>query len=381
MPGKDWLRVSPGTQSEITSICEDILAYLVRNQDLSPGEYFGSFWSEKGYHGPLLDYHAGGSHHHRAAASGGLGLWLVAEKQENNDLMCDVQQAFDWLVARQRLTGGYLEIQNNEVPSDWERTGLEECSTIVLGFVVHGLGNALLHGLPPKKCYKDCLERAGHWQLSMEWPEGSGIFPHHERSPYDTLNANLHAAESLALAYVVLEQIYGQSLNIFLQGAQRSVRHTLSLQWENGCFPYRSYGGKTINYTSLVLWCLLNIREVLPNPLWTKLAPPDIVHNTLIRATDFLRKCIDGQGALIWEGNETSTAKYNMWTYAITYNVLRRVGGAENEMAAERLLKQILQHRTESGLLPMRDRGEEITECAFMQADMLLFLLPFTDFL
>jgi len=26
----------------------------------------------------------------------------------------------------------------------------------------------------------------------------------------------------------------------------------------------------------------------------------------------------------------------------------------------------------------MRDRGEEITECAFMQADMLLFLLPFS---
>jgi hypothetical protein len=26
----------------------------------------------------------------------------------------------------------------------------------------------------------------------------------------------------------------------------------------------------------------------------------------------------------------------------------------------------------------MRDRGEEITECAFMQADMLLFLLPLT---
>ena len=34
--------------------------------------------------------------------------------------------------------------------------------------------------------------------------------------------------------------------------------------------------------------------------------------------------------------------------------------------------------RTASGLLPMRDQGEEITECAFMQADMLLFLLPFS---
>ena len=25
-------------------------------------------------------------------------------------------------------------------------------------------------------------------------------------------------------------------------------------------------------------------------------------------------------------------------------------------------------------MLPMRDEGEEITECAYMQADMLLFL-------
>ena len=67
-----------------------------------------------------------------------------------------------------------------------------------------------------------------------------------------------------------------------------------------------------------------------------------------------------------------------MWTYAITYNVLRRVGGERNEAAAARLLRALLSRRTQSGLLPMRDRGEEITECAFMQADMLLFLLPFS---
>jgi hypothetical protein len=37
--------------------------------------------------------------------------------------------------------------------------------------------------------------------------------------------------------------------------------------------------------------------------------------------------------------------------------------------------------QTASGLLPMRDVGEEITECAYMQADMLLFLLPFSNLL
>jgi len=372
--------MSAETPDSITAICEDILAYLVRSQDLTPGEYYGSFWSEKGYHGPLLDYHAGGSHHHRAAGSAGLALWLVAQKREDSDLGSMAQHAFDWLTARQQPNGGYFEIQNNEVPANWENTGLDECSTIALGFTAHGLGHALLRGLPPKKCYKDCLERAGHWQLSIEWPAGSGIFPHHERAPYDVLNANLHAAESLAVAYAALDQIYGQPLNIFYQGALRSIRHTLSLQWDNGCFPYsHSYGGVTINYTSLVLWCLLNIREALPKRLWTELAPPDTVHNALARATAFLRGCIDEEGAFLWEENETSTAKYNMWTYVITYNVLRRVGGPENELAAERLWKRIVHHRTKSGLLPMRDRGEEITECAFMQGDTLLFLLPFTD--
>lgn len=371
--------MSAGTPDEMAAICEDILAYLVRSQDLTPGEYYGSFWSEKGYHGPLLDYHAGGSHHHRAAGSAGLGLWLVAQERKDKDLERVAERAFDWLAARQRPGGGYCEIQNNEVPANWENTGLEERSTVALGFVAHGLGYALLHGLPPKKSYKDCLERAGHWQLSIEWPAGSGSFPHHERSPYDTLNANLHAAESLAVAYGALDQIYGQRLNIFYQGARRSVRHTLSLQWENGCFPYRSYGGVTINYTSLVLWCLLNIRDALTDRMWAELAPTEIVQDALARATGFLRGCIDEQGALAWEEHETSTAKYNMWTYAITYNVLRRVGGDENERAAEKLWRQILQHRTASGLLPMRDRGEEITECAFMQADILLFLIPFTD--
>ena len=62
---------------EIRSVCESILDYLLRVQDFKPGEYYGSFWSEKAYHGPLLNYHAGGSHHHRSAGSAGLALWLV----------------------------------------------------------------------------------------------------------------------------------------------------------------------------------------------------------------------------------------------------------------------------------------------------------------
>ena len=64
----------------INKVCKKITDYLLSVQDFSPGEYYGSFWSEKAYHGPLLDYNAGGAHHHRAAAA---RLWhygLLAKK-------------------------------------------------------------------------------------------------------------------------------------------------------------------------------------------------------------------------------------------------------------------------------------------------------------
>ena len=72
--------------AEIDSICERIFDYLLECQDFTPGEYYGSFWSEKGYHGPLLDYDAGGSHHHRTAGSGGLALWLLGLKRDDAEL-------------------------------------------------------------------------------------------------------------------------------------------------------------------------------------------------------------------------------------------------------------------------------------------------------
>ena len=95
------------------AVCEAILDYLVGCQDLTPGEYFGSFWSEKAYHGPLLDYHAGGSHHHRGAGSAAQGLWMVGKRRQDDELMRRAELAFDCLAARQRPGGGkvleYLE--------------------------------------------------------------------------------------------------------------------------------------------------------------------------------------------------------------------------------------------------------------------------------
>jgi len=367
----------------IDRVCKKITDYLLRVQDFSPGEYYGSFWSEKAYHGPLLDYNAGGAHHHRGCGSAALALWMIGKKNNDSKMMHRAEIAFDWLASRQHERGGWFEIQNNEKPSDWEGTGLEELSTISTSFVVHGLGTALLNGLPPKKSYRDCLRNAGMWYLSIEWPPGSGIFPHHERSPYDTLNANLHSIESLVLIATVLSDVYKTNVNLFQQAAKRSLVHTLPLQWKDGCMPYRANSGVTINYTSLVLWCLFNADEVVPERLkevsgayW---ATQEKINCVVDKSCEFLRNCVNKDGSLKWEEYESSTAKYNMWTYFITMNVLLRAGGDENKNAAKRLLKFIDSKITASGLPPMRDRGEEITECAFMQADILLFLLPFTS--
>lgn len=363
----------------VDKICKSITNYLLRVQDFTPGEYYGSFWSEKAYHGPLLDYNAGGAHHHRGCGSAALALWLIGRKTNDFKMMHRAETAFDWMVARQHERGGWFEIQNNEKPSDWEGTGLEELSTISTSFAIHGLGTALLNGLPPKKSYRDCLLNAGMWFLSIEWPAGSGIFPHHERSPYDTLNATLHSVESLALISAVLRDIYKQNANLFHQAAKRGLTHTLPLQWENGCMPYRANDGVTINYTALVLWCMFNADEVISERLksgnWES---PEKLKTTIDRSCSFLRNCVNQDGSLQWEEYESSTAKYNMWTYFITMNVLKRAGGRENEETADRLLDFISRKITASGLPPMRDRGEEITECAFMQADILLFLLPLT---
>jgi hypothetical protein len=396
----------------LTDTRDTIVAYLTRCQDFTPGEYYGSFWSEKAYHGPPLDWHGGGSHHPRGAGSGGLGLWLAGNawrkfstceggeppaqagklqtcptreteggKSEacptrEGDLLRRAEAAFDWVATRQHESGGYYEIQNNEKPSDWEQTGLSECSTIETAFVVHGLANALLAGLPPKARYMDCLQKAGHWFLSIERPAGSGSFPHHDRSPYDCLNANLHAGESLAAIFTVLRDVYNRPVDIFYQGARRTICHTLTLQWPNGCFPYRADAGITINYTSLVVWCLLNTLDILPEYFRAEVAPADEVKRALENAAGFLRGCVAEDGTLLWEGNETSTARHNIWSYVLTANVLKRIGGNDgNAAAAERLVGYVLSQRAENGLLPMRDEGEEITECAYMQADMLLFLL------
>lgn len=369
--------IAPHRKRELELVCEAIRQYLLRTQTWTPGEYFGSFWSEKAYHGPLLDYHAGGSHHHRTAGSAALALWLAGQRQDRPAWQRAAEHAFDWLVARQSPRGGFAEIQNRERPADWENTGREELSTIALGFVAHGLGHALLAGLPPKKSYLDCLDRAGQWQLGIEFPPGSGVFPHHERSPYNTLNAATHAAETLALAHVALDRVYGRRVNIFLEGARRAVANVLACQWDSGCFPYRDYGEVTINYTSLVVWCLLNARDALGTAAGR--LEPDRLLAACERATGFLRACVGGDGRLLWEGNETSTAKHNIWTYAITAHVLARIGGPENLTAADRLLGWLLAQRAADGLLPMRDAGETITECAFMQADICLFLQPLAE--
>lgn len=354
-----------------------ILRYITAAQRFAPGEFHGAFWSEKAYHGPLLDWHAGGAYHYRGCAAASLCLWLEGCASGNRDQRHCAELGFDWLITGQHPRGGWFEIQNNQKPSNWENTGLDELSAIESGFAAHGLCEALLHGLPPKKSYMDALLHAGHWFLSIEFPPGSGIFPHHERSPYDTLNANMHAAEALAAIHRVMREIYGRNLNLFLQGARRAVEHTLPLQWDNGCMPYRNYGFTTINYTSLVLWCLMNILDNLPScaeppTSWTD---RESCSRAIERGCEFLRGCIDEDGSLKWEEFETSTARHNLWCYFLTANVLFR--HAPDDPVLRRLFGFIFTQIGSNGLPRMRDTGEEITECAYMQAEILMFLTPF----
>ena len=131
----------------------------------------------------------------------------------------------------------------------------------------------------------------------------------------------------------------------------------------------------TINYTALVLWCFLNTLELLPKDICQRILP-DIksINHRFVRAASFITSSICENGQLKWDENDTTTAIHNMWTYAISYNVLMRIGGDDNYAAAGRLKDYMTDKITPCGLLPMRDEGEDITHCLFMQADVGLFL-------
>lgn len=354
--------------SQVAQLKQATLDYLARSQVFTPGDNYGAFWSEKAYHGPLLDFHAGGAHHNRGAGSAALALHM-ADNDPNSPLKRKAELAFDWLTTRQRPSGGFLEIQNNDKPSDWEGTGLEECSSISTAFAMRGLGYALLNGLPPKPSYARALRDAGLWQISIENPPGSGILPHHERSPHDCLNANVHGAEMLMAAYRALADIYGCRIEIFAQAARRAVEHTLTLQHEDGFFPYRAGNGITINYTAMVTWCMLNIFDIAPAAGWR-----DAIEwqKPIQSAADFLRSTFTPGQGFDWQTYETSTANHNTHTYLLVYNTLKRVGGKANDETCDEILRFLLSKRADDGLLPVKDEGEVITECLPMQADMLL---------
>lgn len=354
----------------LDSLRPAMLAYFQSAQDLTPGPYHGSFWSEKAYHGPQLDFHAGGAHHHRGAGSAALALHLA-----NDDPACPMKRqaewAFDWLTSRQHPSGGFQEVQNNDRFSDWEGTGLEECSTIATAFALRGMALALLHGLPPKAAYARCLRDAALWQIGIEWPAGSGVFPHHDRSPYNCLNANAHAAEWLMAAYRALRDIYHQPINLLLEAARRATLNTLEHQHSEGHFPYRAGGGVTINYTAIVMWCLLNVFDLAPEHSWAARLE---ARPAFERAGTFLRESFHPETGFDWQARETSTARGNMHTYLLTWNILQRLGGEQNQRAADAIARFLLARRTDSGLLPVKDSGEVITHCLPMQADMCLCL-------
>lgn len=354
----------------LLSLRPAMLDYFVAAQDLSAGRYHGAFWSEKAYHGPLLDFHAGGAHHHRGAGSAALSLHLA-----NDDPDCPMKRraewAFDWLVGRRHARGGFQEVQNNDHFSDWEGTGLNECSTIATAFAMRGLAYALLHGLPPKASYARCLRDAALWQIGIEWPAGSGVFPHHERSPYDCLNADAHAAEWLMAAHRALAEVYHQPIHLLSEAARRATLNTLAHQHPDGHFPYRAGGKVTINYTAIVLWCLMNLFDHASAHSWAAQMDP---RAALDRAAQFLRESFRPEIGFDWSSRETSTAGGNMHTYLLVWNILQRRGGDADLAVADAIGRFVLARKTPSGLPPVKDSGEIITQCLPMQADMCLCL-------
>lgn len=97
------------TASGLSEIRNAILDYLVGCQDFTPGEFYGSFWSEKAYHGPLLDYHAGGSHHHRAAGSAALAFWRIGRARNDPGLLRRAEAAF---LLSKRTDSGLLPMRD-----------------------------------------------------------------------------------------------------------------------------------------------------------------------------------------------------------------------------------------------------------------------------
>ena len=360
--------------------------YLLAAQEMD-GPYRGAIWSEKAYHNPLLDHHAGGSHHYRTPGPAAACFARQASGERGALLNERACLALDWVCGRQHPDGALDEITNNEAPSRWHGD-VREASTISLALAVHGLAEAIRAGLPCKPEWRRFLTQAARWQLTAESPVGSGNFLHSGGYPPEKviLNACAHAAETL-LSASDLGEGSGEEQADWLQAAIRALEQVLRCQADDGAYPYSDLpGDTTISYTAAVCWCLQNVQG------HRALAPiAGQLDASCARAIDFLGTMVDDAGCLRWEPYETHGQKFRTYPMVMTARVLARAGRQDTARRILGYLEDL--YDPQRGLLRVLDIplgqtvtifghrlfGEKIFEVAFNQADMLESLLDLRE--
>ena len=360
--------------------------YLLDSQEMA-GPYRGAIWSEKAYHNPLLDHHAGGSHHYRTPGPAAACFARQASGERAALLNERACMALDWVCARQYPDGALDEITNNEAPSRWHGD-IREASTISLALAVHGIAETSQSGLPCKPEWQRFLSQAARWQLTAESPTGSGNFLHSEGYPPEKviLNACAHAAETL-LSASDLGAGSREQQESWHKAARRGLEQVLRCQTDDGAYPYSHLpGDTTISYTAAVCWCLQNLRgHRALDPIASRL------EDSCARAIHFLETMMDGNGCLRWEPYETHGQKFRTYPMVMTARVLARAGSKaparrildylQNLYDPQRGLLRVLDVPLGQAVMVLGHRlfGEKIFEVAFNQADMLESLLDLRE--
>jgi len=273
---------------------------------------------------------------------------------------------------KQTEDGGFYEIQNLDLPARWFEDDLEHdrpypCSTLSTSKVAFGLSQAMRKGAPKAEEYMRCLERAIEWQLSMEYPPGSGSFAPREGTPVDCLYANALVAQMLASAIRLKKEGGNRPPEEWLKAVERAVEHNISLQTEEGMFPYLGGGAPTVAHTATVSWCLRNVLDLL--------GEVNGLGEALERSLRFLLSRIDPKTGALDLSGETTNMRLLTVPYFVTYSVLRRMGKVEE---AGRVLNFALEKfwnpRRRLPSVAEVERGG-IYDCAQFQVEILLYLL------
>lgn len=364
-----------GKALKIETVKEGIVEYL-RSCQKEEGPFKGAFFSPYALHHPINDFRAGGAHHPEVAALTAWAFSFLGSKWSDEDLLRRSESALNWVSSMQTKDGGFYEIQNLDLPARWYEDDLDHadkpfpCSTFVTSKVIFGLSQAVRKGTSGSEEFLRSLHRAVEWQLSMEYPSGSGSFSPREGTPVDCLYADVLVSQALASAAKLKQEAGDSPPSEWLEALRRAVEHVVSLQEEGGRFPYLSGGGKTVAYTAAVAWCLQNTLSLIGGDIGgTKEA--------IRQACRFLLSRLDLESGALDLSDEATNMRLLTVPYFLLYSTLKRSGEVEAEAA-----EKVLRFAHERFWNPVRrlfsvaniQRGG-IYDCAQFQAEILLYLL------